>query len=234
MSIFANVAPITSVQADTIRTGKFTLDSNVYPAVIKMAFMEDSKSSQARGVKFEFAINVEGKTRKHYETIWIAGKDGKFTKPDGKPTFGMEQLDNIAKLTLGTGVQDLETTTLQIEVKKGEALQPREVFRALCGQKVMIGLKEINKNKQAKVNQGGKEVWVDVNEARLENSVDKYFNADGKTLAEIAAGTPAVFIETWKENFAGKLDDRFKPVAGAPMGAPAGVQGAGVASGSLI
>ena len=229
MSIFANVAPITSVQADTIRTGKYTLDSNIYDAVIKMAFMEDSKSSKARGVKLEFAVNVDGKTRKHFETIWIAGRDGMFSKPDGSPTYGMEQFDTLAKLTIGTGVQTLEATVSKIEIKKGEALQDREVFRALINQKVKIGLKETRKNKQVKVN----EKWVDSADESLSNNVDKFFDTEGLTLAERGAGTPAVFIETWKENFAGKVDDRFKAVSGVQAGSPASM-GAGVSSGSLI
>lgn len=230
MSIFANVAPITSVQADTIRTGKYTLDSNIYDAVIKMAFMEDSNSSRARGVKLDLAVNVDGKTRNHTETIWIAGRDGKFAKPDGSPTYGMEQFDTLTKLTVGTGVELLEVTVCKIEVKKGEALQDREVFRSLVGQKVKIGLKETRKNRQVKVN----DKWVDSADESLSNNVDKFFDTEGLTLSERISGKDNGFIETWKEAFAGKLDDRYKTISGSVAGVAGAAPATGVSSGSLI
>lgn len=234
MSLFAAVQNTTSIKTadtDVLPTG--TVASGIYPAVVKMAYLDASKGG-AISVNFEFDLTVNGAVRSYKETVYITNKEKSFTYQDkktgeAKPMPGFSMVDTLCKLATGKGLAEMGAEAKDIKIysfeQKEEVVAKREVLMNLLRAELQLGIHEILENKQVKSG----DTYVDSAETRTKNEIKKAFNKDGLTSTEVESkATEAKFKKEWLKKFEGKQQDKTKKggvVAGAiPAGgaAPAG------------
>ena len=225
MSLFASIqnANIQTKEEDVLG-GSRTVPSNVYPAGIKLAYL-DAAASGAICVVFDFAMLVNGKERNHKETIYISNKNKEFTYKDkqsgeNKPLPGFVTVDSICKAVTGKSITELSTEKKTIKVydydQKAEVPQEKEVLMDLIRGKLELGIIETIVDKNVKTDNG----YVPSGETREQNELSKVFNEDGLTQLEKESGaTEAKFKAAWVEQYAGKKINKSK---GAAAGAKAG------------
>ena len=225
MSLFASIqnANIQTKEEDVLG-GSRTVPSNVYPAGIKLAYL-DAAASGAICVVFDFAMLVNGKERNHKETIYISNKNKEFTYKDkqsgeNKPLPGFVTVDSICKAVTGKSITELSTEKKTIKVydydQKAEVPQEKEVLMDLIRGKLELGIIETIVDKNVKTDNG----YVPSGETREQNELSKVFNEDGLTQLEKESGaTEAKFKAAWLEQYAGKKINKAK---GAATGAKAG------------
>ena len=216
---------VTVVEKDSLGNTKFSLDSGVYEFIIKSMYQVKNK-----GGSTSMQLVLETPDKKLFNPcIYFMDTDGsmstiaKYGEAKGKKvdTFGKQQLDAICRMVVGKSLVEVsaseEEKVVIKQFTKDEKIKVM-MYMDVIGKKITLGILETRKNKQAESN--GK--WVDTNEERIENSISKIFSAEGFTQEELnkKVATP-VFIEAWKEKFAGQLQDKFKAVAGgAVSGSP--------------
>ena len=225
MSLFASIqnANIQTKEEDVLG-GSRTVPSNVYPAGIKLAYL-DAAASGAICVVFDFAMLVNGKERNHKETIYISNKNKEFTYKDkqsgeDKPLPGFITVDSICKAVTGKSITELSTEKKMVKVydydQKAEVPQEKEVLMDLIRGKLELGIIETIVDKNVKTDNG----YVPSGETREQNELSKVFNEDGLTQLEKESGaTEAKFKAAWLEQYAGKKINKAK---GAATGAKAG------------
>ena len=225
MSLFASIqnANIQTKEEDVLG-GSRTVPSNVYPAGIKLAYL-DAAASGAICVVFDFAMLVNGKERNHKETIYISNKNKEFTYKDkqsgeDKPLPGFVTVDSICKAVTGKSITELSTEKKMVKVydydQKAEVPQEKEVLMDLIRGKLELGIIETIVDKNVKTDNG----YVPSGETREQNELSKVFNEDGLTQLEKESGaTEAKFKAAWVEQYAGKKINKAK---GAATGAKAG------------
>ena len=225
MSLFASIqnANIQTKEEDVLG-GSRTVPSNVYPAGIKLAYL-DAAASGAICVVFDFAMLVNGKERNHKETIYISNKNKEFTYKDkqsgeNKPLPGFVTVDSICNADTGKSITELSTEKKTIKVydydQKAEVPQEKEVLMDLIRGKLELGIIETIVDKNVKTDNG----YVPSGETREQNELSKVFNEDGLTQLEKESGaTEAKFKAAWVEQYAGKKINKSK---GAATGAKAG------------
>ena len=238
MSLFASIqnANIQTKEEDVLG-GSRTVPSNVYPAAIKLAYLDSSKNSKAICAVFDFALLVNGKERNHKETIYISDGKGCFTYKDkqsgeDKPMPGFVTVDSICKAVTGKSITQLSTEKKTIKVydfdQKAEVPQEKEVLMDLLRGKLELGILEVTVDKTAKnesydpsqPKQGTNLPYLPTGETRDQNELSKAFNEDGLTQLEKESGaTEAKFKAAWVEQYAGKKINKSK---GAATGAKAG------------
>ena len=226
MSLFASIqnANIQTKEEDVLG-GSRTVPSNVYPAGIKLAYL-DAAASGAICVVFDFAMLVNGKERNHKETIYISNKNKEFTYKDkqsgeNKPLPGFVTVDSICKAVTGKSITELSTEKKTIKVydydQKAEVPQEKEVLMDLVRGKLELGIQELTVDKTVKSDTGE---YVPTGETRDTNEVSKVFTEDGLTLVEKEAGaTEAKFKAAWIKQYADKKINKAK---GKADGAKAG------------
>ena len=225
MSIFSAVqnANLTTKEEDVLG-GNFTVPTNVYPAIVKLAYV-DKSAKGAINVVFDFAILVNGKERNHKETIYISNAAGSFTYKDkktgeDKPMPGFVTVDSICKAITGKSITQMTTEKKLVKIydytQKAEVPQEKEVLMDLIRGKLELGIIETIVDKNVKTDNG----YVPSGETREQNELSKVFNEDGLTQLEKESGaTEAKFKAAWVEQYAGKKINKSK---GAATGAKAG------------
>lgn len=225
MSLLKNLTSDESIanEKDSLGGGG-ALDSNVYPAEVKLAYVTQS-SSGAVGLVTHFQTDQGREIR---ETFWMTSgteKGGKnYYEKDGEKHYlpGYINATALGLLTVGKEVSELETETKVVKLYSSEAKAevPTKVDVAveLLGQKVLLGvIKEVT-NKTVKDDAGK---YVPIAETREQNTIDKVFRATDKmTTAEIRAGAEeATFHDNWVKKWAGQVKDRTNKALGT-AGAP--------------
>ena len=225
MSLFAAIQN-SNVQTkeEDVLGGSRTVPSNVYPAGIKLAYL-DKSAKGAICVVFDFALMVNGKERNHKETFYISNAAGSFTYKDkktgeDKPMPSFVTVDTICKAVTGKGLTELSSEKKMVKVydydQKAEVPQEKEVLMDLVRGKLELGILEVTVDKNVKSDTG----YVPSGETRDTNEVSKVFTEDGLTLVEKDAGkTEAKFKEAWIAQYADKKINKAK---GAASGAKAG------------
>lgn len=214
MSLFASVqnTNIKTTDADVLPTG--TVATGVYPAVVKMAYLDASKSG-AISVNFEFELTLPGNTTRTYkETVFISNKEKSFTYKDkktgeDKPMPGFQMVDTICKVATGKGLAEMGAEPKDIKIysfeQKEEVVAKREVLMGLLKAELELGIQESMVNKQVKSG----DVYVNSAETRDVNEIRKPFTKDGLTSTEKEAGaTEAKFKAEWLKKFGGKKQDK--------------------------
>lgn len=226
MSIFSAVqnANLTTKEEDVLG-GNFTVPTNVYPAIIKLAYV-DKSAKGAINVVFDFAILVNGKERNHKETIYISNAAGSFTYKDkktgeDKPMPGFVTVDSICKAITGKSITQMTTEKKLVKIydytQKAEVPQEKEVLMDLVRGKLELGIQELTIDRTEKSDTGE---YVPTGETRDTNEVSKVFTEDGLTLVEKEAGaTEAKFKAAWIKQYADKKINKAK---GKAAGAKAG------------
>jgi hypothetical protein len=206
---------------DVIATGGFILPTGLYPMVVENAYL-DKTDSGAMMMHVHLKRKTGGNQVYRFRNCIVSG-DAKGNKPtykkDGKeyPLPGYSQMDQICKICADIPLSQIEPEKKLVKLWDFDANAevPKEVpvVTQIVGQEILVGIQLRRENKRA--NQNGQ--WVDTNEAREFNELDKVFYPDGFTVTEKAAEAEgAVFVEKWaKANPEGTVIDKFKPVAGA-------------------
>lgn len=226
MSLFAAIQN-SNVQTkeEDVLGGSRTVPSNVYPAGIKLAYL-DKSAKGAICVVFDFALMVNGKERNHKETIYISNAAGSFTYKDkktgeDKPMPGFVTVDSICKAVTGKSITQMTTEKKLVKIydytQKAEVPQEKEVLMDLVRGKLELGIQELTVDKTVKSDTGE---YVPTDETRDINELSKVFTEDGLTLVEKDAGkTETKFKEAWIAQYADKKINKAK---GAASGAKAG------------
>ena len=226
MSIFSAVqnANLTTKEEDVLG-GSFTVPTNVYPAIVKLAYV-DKSAKGAINVVFDFAILANGKERNHKETIYISNAAGSFTYKDkktgeDKPMPGFVTVDSICKAITGKSITQMTTEKKMVKIydytQKAEVPQEKEVLMDLVRGKLELGIQELTVDRTEKSDTGE---YVPTGETRDTNEVSKVFTEDGLTLVEKEAGaTEAKFKAAWIKQYADKKINKAK---GKADGAKAG------------
>lgn len=197
---------------------KRTVDSGVYQGTVKNAFIGKS-SGGATSVSLEVKLD-SGKTI--FETIYVTNREGNNTyEKDGVIGYlpGFLTVNQIALFATGKDLFELESEleeriVKQYDSKAGKQVdKPAMVIVPLLEQPILVGIKEVRENK-TKAGDGGKRITL--SEDRVYNTIDKVFHpATNHTQAELEQDKEATYIETWKKDNEGKLDDRYKSVESA-------------------
>ena len=158
----------------------------------------------------------------HRETFYVTSGEQKGCKPyylkDGKKIMlpGYEMMDNLSMLAAGKRLAQLNAEDKVIKLwsyqEKKEVPTNVPVLTELLGKAVRVGLTLNEENRRKKVG----DEYVDTNEKREFNEVNKLFHAKGGlTVAEAQAGeTEGGFIKEWEERYpADYVRSTFTPVA---------------------
>lgn len=207
LSKLQTTTPVETQDRDSKGSGKFTLDSNVYPAVIKVAYLDQSAKG-AIAVAFEFGVQVDGAEKTYKETVYISTVTGALEKVgnDGVkyPLPKYVMVNTLCKIASGTPLLSLATEVKAVKVwnkeQRAEVPTNKEVLTGLIGKQVILGLIEEEHMHwdQDKASQGV---------TQFKNRIDKVFNLQGQTESEIIANATPEFINYWIETNRGKLID---------------------------
>lgn len=197
---------------------KRTVDSGVYPGTIKNAFIGKS-SGGATSVSLEVKLD-SGKTI--FETIYVTNREGNNTyEKDGVIGYlpGFLTVNQIALFATGKDLYELESDLEERIVKQydftaGKQVdKPAMVIVPLLEQPILVAIKEVRENK-TKAGDGNKRITLA--EERVFNTIDKVFHTSTfHTQAELEQNKEAAYLESWKKDNDGKLDDRYKSVESA-------------------
>lgn len=197
---------------------KRTVDSGVYQGTVKNAFIGKSAGG-ATSVSLEVKLD-SGKTI--FETIYVTNREGNNTyEKDGVIGYlpGFLTVNQIVLFATGKDLFELESEleeriVKQYDSKAGKQVdKPAMVIVPLLEQPILVAIKEVRENK-TKAGDGNKRITLA--EDRVYNTIDKVFHpATFHTQAELEQDKEATYIETWKKDNEGKLDDRYKSVESA-------------------
>lgn len=219
---FTSVKENSTVQAEDndYLGGSYLKESDLYK--VKIDMMYDVKAaSGAEAVAFVFKCDDDTEIK---QTIYYTNKAGEHMyaskKPGGPktPSMGFNLINSLFAVVLGPDTaiptpQDKEINIWNAEAK-AELPKSMPVYTTMLGKEVVLGLLKDRVNKNVKGDNG----WVATNEDQEENSINKFFSDKGFTSTEMKAKLEVPeFAAKWKAQWAGKVRDRFKPVAGLPM-----------------
>lgn len=203
---------------DTVGSSFAIRTSDIYPAKIKLAYLEKSRGG-ALGLNLVADINGS----EYRETIYITNKEGKqfYVGQDGVKNYlpGFLNADALALLTTGQPLASITTERKVVKIynydQKKEVPTEVDCLTALHDKEVLLGIIQEKSFKSVKQPNGG---YVETSETRESNVIDKVFHATtGKTVNEYRAKLEkAEFKTKWLEKWKDKVKDR---TAGkAPVG----------------
>jgi hypothetical protein len=237
MSMLKNLTTDETISNETDRLGGGgVLESNLYPATIKLAYLTVAGSG-ALGL----AVNAKtSEGREIRETMWVTSgteKGGKnYYEKDGQKHYlqGFLIGNSLALLATGKELADLDTEEKVIKLYSkdagGEVPTKVQVVTDLLDKEILLGVIKELSDKSVKGDDGK---YHPTGETRDQNVIDKVFRAsDKKTTAEIRAqAEEATFYQAWADKWAGKVRDKSTSKSGASgsAGAP-GKKSFGVAA----
>ena len=194
---------------DRVGGGSFIIDSGVYEAKIDKAYLVNSTSSHAVGVRIEATLS-NGK--KYRDTIYVTNGEGKntYVNKDGKACYlpGFETVSNISLVTTGKELADLTPEDKVVEVYNAElkrnAPTTVKMFMELVGADIMLGIAKTKSFKQVKNPATNKyENTVEIVEG---NELINVFTMAGFTALESKAKATEVnfinqFMEVYKADY---------------------------------
>ncbi|ANJ20711.1 single strand DNA binding protein [Dinoroseobacter phage DS-1410Ws-06] len=190
-NIFANKKPVATekVEDDYIGGGG-TLETDIYPAEIKYAYIGKSQRSDARSLNLSLKI---GNSEQNH-TIWMTNGKGEVTYKDKKSGEeknlpGFNQVNSLAMLLLSKEVGDLDVEEKVINLydyeSKKEIPQSVECFTELHGEKLQVALQKQIVDKTQKNENTGE--YDPTGETRETNEIIKFFPEDlAVTISEVA------------------------------------------------
>lgn len=226
MSLFKNLTHSKDIAEtkDTLGGGSFVKESGVYDGVIKMAFATTAASG---AMAVELHIDLEDGTL-YRETIYVTNRNGENfykDKKTGAPRYlpNFVTVDELCAITTSEylAAQETEPKTFKLYDKEAKTEINKEVptLTALSKKKVKLGIIKKIENKQTLNESTGK--WVDTNETRESNEINKVFSEDGFTLNELLAkADEPEFITDWITKNEGYTRDTSKVVGGTSTAKP--------------
>jgi len=226
MSLLAGLKVTEAVEGDSDVLGGSVVDSGIYPCVINVAYVDESKG----GAKsFNLHLTTD-KGQAIKQTLYVTSGKAKGCLPyyerNGKKQFlpGYNQANAVCILTLDREISEMDTEEKVVNIYDYEAKKelPTKVamITDLLNQRVDVGIIKQVVDKNAK-NAAG--IYVPTGETREENEITKVFRAsDGLTVNEIKAGeTKPDFRAKWAKKFTGTVRNKAKGAAeGSTAGAP--------------
>ena len=234
MSLLSGLTTSNDIAAEKDSVGGGSLlDSNVYNFTVKLAYLQKA-ASDALSLVVHLTTEDNKEVRQQF---WMtSGKEkgckNYYVDKKGDKQYlpGFNMANSLCLLTVGKEISAMETETKVVNVynKEARAEVPTNVpmLIELLGKQVLVGLIKQTVDKNVKDAAGN---YVPSGETRDENEIDKFFRErDGKTTAEILAQSEnAVFINTWKDKWVGKVKDKTNKQAGTAGAPKAGAAPAG-------
>jgi hypothetical protein len=207
-----------SVEAQSIERvgGGYAWESGVYDAVVKMAYLDQSKGG---AVSFTAVMeNSSGKELK--ESFWIKSGTAKgnktyYTNKDGKdrPLPGYSLANSLCVAATGTSVakciQSAEKKTINIYQPEAGKEMPTErpVLMALLNVAVKVAVHQTTEDKNKKNEATGQ--YEPTGESRTINECKFFGNAaSGQTAEEILEGKDPVMFDKWAAKNTGIVIDK--------------------------
>ena len=198
-NFFANKQTVDTVEEDRVGGGFKLLDTDIYNAVIKQAYMRPSAKG-AMGVTV--ILDIDG--HEHSETIYISNAKGELTyqvKKNGKPVKDANGKPKLANLpsynlinslclaALGANVDMLEIDEKLVGIydytTKSKVPTKVESFTELCGVKIAVVIQKQVVDKTAKNDSTG--AYEPTGETREQNVIVKFLTEDHHlTIAEVS------------------------------------------------
>ncbi|ACL81403.1 N4 SSB protein [Sulfitobacter phage EE36phi1] len=206
-NIFAKKKPAAKAEVeDDYVGGGGTLETDIYPAEIKYAYIGKAANSDARNLTLCLKVNGLDITRQ----IWMTNRDGEVTYQDKKTKEvknlpGFNQVNGLCMLLVSkeVGNMDVEEKTLSLydyESKK-EVPQAVDCFVELHGQKLQVAIQKQTVDKTEKNESTGE--YEPTGETRDTNEFIKFFPEDRLvTISEVAH-----FIKSLGGDFEDVLND---------------------------
>lgn len=206
-NIFAKKKPAAKAEVeDDYVGGGGVLDTDIYPAEIKYAYIGKAANSEARNLTLCLKINGLDITRQ----IWMTNRDGEVTYQDKKTKEvknlpGFNQVNGLCMLLVSkeVGNMDVEEKTLSLydyESKK-EVPQAVDCFVELHGLKLQVAIQRQTVDKTEKNESTGE--YEPTGETRDTNEFIKFFHEDRLvTISEVAH-----FIKSLGGDFEDVLND---------------------------
>ncbi len=175
---------------DDFLAGAGTLDTDIYLAKIKTAFIGKALKSDARNITL--LLEIGGK--EHRTQIWVSNKQGEVTyndkkTGDAKNLPGFNQINSLCLLIAGKEMGDMDVEELTVKLydfeSKKELPQAVDCFTALHGEEVMVAMQRQTVDKTKKNDATG--VYESTGETRDQNEVVKFFAIKPMaTISEVA------------------------------------------------
>lgn len=213
LSKIGSLAGMTFEDTDTLPSEyKGVLDSDIYSATIDLAYLEKAASGS-----LQMHVVFKTDTSTVRDRFTLTSGDAKQNrnyyidqKGVQRPLPDLLRAHHLARVAVDKGLDQLTTQEKTIKLYDFSAQEERpvkkEVFVDLIGKDVQLGLLKVVQNKR--VQQGS--VWVDTDETKEVNEVNKFFNSDGQTATEQAANEPGSFREKWLTKNQGTVVNRAK------------------------
>lgn len=206
-NIFAKKKPAAKAEVeDDYVGGGGTLETDIYPAEIKYAYIGKAANSDARNLTLCLKVNGLDITRQ----IWMTNRDGEVTYQDKKSKEvknlpGFNQVNGLCMLLVSkeVGNMDVEEKTLSLydyESKK-DVPQAVDCFVELHGLKLQVAIQKQTVDKTEKNESTGE--YEPTGETRDTNEFIKFFPEDRLvTISEVAH-----FIKSLGGDFEDVLND---------------------------
>lgn len=208
------------VETDFIGGGG-VLDTDIYTAKIKAAYIGKAASSEAKNVTL--ILDVNG--REVRSQIWVSNRNGDVTYKDkntkeDKNLPGFNQINSLCLLVAGKPMGEMDVEELVVKIYdfdvKREVPQSVQCFKELHGETINVAIQRQTVDKTAKNDASGE--YEPTGETRDQNEVVKFFAADKLvTISEVAE-----FIKSLGESFDDVVDNGHLLKAMSKMGDEAG------------
>lgn len=207
MNMLANLKTQSDIQEkDTLGKGSYLLDSGVYDATIKYAYL---KPTAKGGLSICVGYTTDGS--EHSETFYVMNDKGQnYYEFNGKKSYykGFSVVNDLSLFTTQKELSQLSTDKKVIEVYDYETQKnkPTEVdmIVGMIGKPVKLAV--LKQQEPKKTNNNG--TWIETDETKETNVISKVFHPTKElTVAEVKSGvTEPTFINKWKEEWDGKVN----------------------------
>lgn len=191
-NIFANKKPAASAEVeDDFLGGGGVLDTDIYPATIKYAYVGKAANSDARNLTLCLMVNGKQEVTRQ---IWMTNRNGDVTYKDkktgeSKNLPGFNQVNSLCMLLASKEVGDMEVEEKTLNLydfdAKKEVPQAVDCFTELHGEKLQVAIQRQTVDKTEKNESTGD--YNPTGETRDVNEFIKFFPEDRLvTISEVA------------------------------------------------
>jgi hypothetical protein len=205
-NIFSGKTTVKDRVEDDFLAGSGILDTDMYLAKIKTAFIGKAAKSDARNVTL--LLDIDGK--EYRQQVWVTNKQGEVTYKDKKTGDdknlpGFNSMNSLCLLTVGMEmgamvVEELTVKLYDFEAKK-ELPQAVECFSALHGEEIMVAMQRQTVDKTKK--NEATDVYESTGEVKDINEIVKFFAISPTvTISEVAE-----YVKSLGGNFDDVIND---------------------------
>lgn len=188
--------------------GSFTLDTGVYKAKVKLAYIGKAQNSDSTSVNIH--LDIDGREYRFQE--WVTNRKGENFFVDKKTKKevllpGYQTIDDLCLLTTANELSEQDSEEKVVNLwdfeSRAEVPQNVPVLVDLLDQEITVAIVRQIVDKNTKQDDGS---YKPSGETREENVVEKYFHSESlRTTTEIRAEIEeGIFIEKWAEINNGK------------------------------